>query len=185
MVDVRIVPFNESLHLEPLYELFHEYGRWGKQAVLETFGFDNEILIGGTIEEVSKKVIPAFISLKPPYGIILILEVDGEAMGMGRLSKLEDGVVEINNMFISAKQRGNGYGKLMLNELEETARGFGYSIVRLDTGVFNVAARHMYEKAGYVEREYYGSSPFGRVAQANTEEGKIYYENKIYMEKQL
>jgi GNAT superfamily N-acetyltransferase len=185
LVDVKIVPFDESRHLDRLYTLFLEYGAWGKKAIQETFGFDNEIIIGGTIEEVTRKVVPIFISLKPPDGVILMLEVDGEAMGMGRLSKLEDWVVEINNMFVSASQRGKGYGKLILNELEETARSLGYSIVRLDTGVFNVAARQMYRKAGYVERDYYGSSNFGRIAKAETEEGRIYYANKIYMEKHL
>jgi ribosomal protein S18 acetylase RimI-like enzyme len=183
--EVKIVTFNEERHLERLYELFHEYGAWGKKQIQEKYGFDNEIIIGGPIEEITKKIIPVFISLKPPDGIILILEVDGEAMGMGRLSKLEEDIVEINNMFISSQQRGKGYGKLMLSELEEKARRFGYSIVRLDTGAFNVAAQHMYRKAGYIERDYYGSTNYGRIATDDTEEGRIYYANKIYMEKKL
>jgi ribosomal protein S18 acetylase RimI-like enzyme len=149
------------------------------------YGFNHEKIMGGPIREIIKKVIPVFISLKPPEGIILILEVDGEAMGMGRLSKLDEGVVEINNMFVSSEQRGKGYGKMMLTSLEDKAREFGYSTVRLDTGAFNVAAQHMYRKAGYIERDYYGSTNYGRVAKDDTDEGRIYYANKIYMEKKL
>jgi len=183
--EVNIIPFDEVRHKERLYDLFREYSAWGKKQIQETYGFDHEIILGGPVEDIFQKVIPVFISLKPPDGIILILEVDGEAMGMGRLSKLEEGIVEINNMFVSSEQRGKGYGKMMLRSLEDKAHEFGYSTVRLDTGTFNVAAHQMYRKAGYVETEYYGSAHYGRVARDYTEEGRIYYANKIYMEKKL
>ena len=104
---------------------------------------------------------------------------------MGRLSKLEDDVAEINNMFISSEYRGRGYGKVMLEQLEEKAREFGYSTLRLDTGAHNEAAQHIYRRAGFTKREYYNSSAHGRVAKNETKDGHIYYENKVYMEKKL
>jgi ribosomal protein S18 acetylase RimI-like enzyme len=183
--EVNIITFDEERHKERLYELFREYSAWGKNQIQKMYGFDHEIILGGAVEDILQKVIPVFISLKPPDGIILILEVDGKAMGMGRLSKLDEGIVEINNMFVSSRHRGKGYGKMMLRSLEDKAREFGYSTVRLDTGAFNVAAQHMYRKAGYIERDYYGSTNYGRVAKDDTEEGRIYYANKIYMEKKL
>lgn len=63
----------------------------------------------------------------------MVLEVDGVAAGIGRLSILEDKIAEINNMFISPEHRGYGYGKAILKCLEDKAREYGYTTLRLDT----------------------------------------------------
>lgn len=185
MLEARIVPYNENRHKEELYRLYLQYGNWSKEAVYSKYGIDYEKVIGGTIEEVGTRVFPVFTSLKPPMGIILILEVDGKAVGMGRLSRLSYEVAEINNMFVSTDFRGHGFGKELLNKLEEKAREFRYSVLRLDTGAHNETAQWVYRKAGFNEINHYDSTEFGRVAKDDTEEGRIYYANKVYMEKKL
>ena len=183
MANVRIIPYDEKQHKTHLIQLFQEYRAWAKQALLK-YDIKQENLSNLTPEEFTEKVIE-ITSLKPPEGLILVLDVDGEAKGMGRLSKLEDKVAEINNMFINSKYRGKGYGKQIFKELENMARVYGYSTLRLDTGPHNEAAQHVYRKMGFKERDYYGSSEFGRFAQDETEDGRRYYKMKIYMEKQL
>ena len=121
----------------------------------------------------------------PPNGVIFILEVGGKVQGLGRVSRLEEGIGELNNMYISQGFRGKGYGKKMLKLLIEKAKELGYSTLRLDTGNHSTAAQHIYRKAGFKERGYYGSNPYGRVAQNTTEDGRIYYENKKYFEMKL
>lgn len=185
MVHVKIVTYEESRHRDKLYNLFLEYGNWTENAVSEHYGILYEDVLGGTLEEMGPKVFPVPTTLKPPEGIILILEVDGQAAGMGRLSKLDEGVAEMNNMFVSRDHGGKGYGGLILEALEGKAVEFGYSVLRLDTGKHNIATQKLYRKAGYVERGYYSSSKHGRVARDTTEAGHIYYENKIYMEKTI
>jgi len=167
MSNAEIVPYDVDRHRNQLYELYLEYGTWTKNAVSSKYGINYEGVIGGTIEQVGARIFPVFTSLKPPEGIILILEVEGKAAG------------------ISSEYRGRGYGKVMLEQLEEKAREFGYSTLRLDTGAHNEAAQHIYRRAGFTEREYYNSSAHGRVAKNETEDGHIYYENKVYMEKKL
>ncbi|MBD3206838.1 GNAT family N-acetyltransferase [Candidatus Bathyarchaeota archaeon] len=184
MVDVRIVPYDEEEHREDIYNLYYEYAKWTKQAVEEKYGIVYENVVGGKIEDLLENVLKVFTSLKPPKGIIMVLEVDGVPAGIGRLSKIKDNIAEINNMFISLEYRGFGYGKAVLNSLEDKAREFGYTTLRLDTGAHNVAAQHLYRKAGYLERDYYGS-PYGRAAKDTIRDGKIYYDNKLYFEKQL
>lgn len=146
---------------------------------------DYEEVIGGAISEVAEKVFPVFTSLKPPDGLVLVLEDKGEPVGIGRLSVIDEDVAEINNMYISPELRGSGFGTKLLYSLIEKAQEFGYKTLRLDTSSYSGAAQHIYRKAGFEEIEHYGSTEHGRVAQNKTEAGKIYYQQKIYMEKKL
>ena len=121
---------------------------------------------------------------RAPEGFIYILEVDGETAGTGRLSKLEDGICELNNMYIRPKFRGMGLRKEMLNQLEEKVGEFGYSTLRLDTSPeYMPAAVHIYRRAGFKERGPYSSQQ--RVATYDSENGSKYYRMKTYMEKEL
>lgn len=185
MVEARIIPYDEEKHREEVFNLYYEYAKWNENAVNEKYGINYEKVVGGKIEDLLEKYFIIFTSLRPPKGLILVLEVDDHAVGLGRLSVLEDDIAEINNMFVSSEYRGYGYGRVILNGLEEKAREYGYSTLRLDTGAHNVAAQRMYRKAGYVERGYYSSTPYGRAAKDTTEDGKIYYANKIYFGKKL
>lgn len=74
---------------------------------------------------------------------------------MGRLSKPEEGVGEINTMYTRPKHRGKGYATETLKRLEEKAREFGRSTLRLDTKGFKVVAQHLYRKIGFKEIERY------------------------------
>jgi GNAT superfamily N-acetyltransferase len=105
------------------------------------------------VESYVEQVLPQFSSLKPPKGITLILEHKEKPAGMGALKKLEDGVGEIKRMYVRPKFRGKGYGRKMFEALEDNAREFGLTVLRLDTGGLNVPARRLYESAGYVLRD--------------------------------
>ena len=185
LAEARIIPYDEEKHREAIYNIYYEYAKWNQSAVKEKYGITYENVIGGKIEDLLDSALKVFTSLERPQGIIMVLEVDGIIAGIGRLSILEDKIAEINNMFVSSEYRGFGYGKAILNSLEDIAREYGYNTLRLDTGAHNVAAQHMYRKAGYKERGYYSSTPYGRAAKDTTEDGKIYYANKIYFEKHL
>ncbi len=185
MVEANIVPYDEGRHKDQLYELYLEYAKWHKATALANYGINFENVIGGTLDEIGPKLFSVLTSLKPPKGIILILEVDGKPAGLSRLSVIEDTTAEVNNMFVSAEYRGYGYGKELLSELEKKARLFGYSTLRLGTGAHNEVAQHVYRKAGYKEIGYYESTDHDRITSDKTEDGRIYYENKIYMEKKL
>ena len=164
MVDVIIVPYDEEKHRNVIQNIYYEYAKWTQNAVEEKYGITYENVIGGKIEDILENTLKVFTSLKPPKGIIMVLEVDGVIAGIGRLSILEDKIAEINNMFVSSEYRGFGYGKAILNSLEEKAMEYGYTTLLLDTGAHNDAAQHIYRKAGYRERDYYSSTPHGRVA---------------------
>ena len=122
-------------------------------------------------------MFPSFAAIKPPDGIICILEVKGKPEGMGVLKKLEDAVGEIKRMYIRPWTRGNGYGKGILNWLEERAREFGFSTLRLDTTEFAEAAVHIYRKAGFKEIQRYSGGEWDERSEVEA--------NLVFMEKDL
>jgi ribosomal protein S18 acetylase RimI-like enzyme len=99
---------------------------------------------------------------------------------LGRLVRLEEKVGEINNMYIDPKYRGNGYGHLILEQLQSRARDFGFNVLRLDAAGFNVVAQNLYRKAGFYEIERYYEVDFH-----GNEDRRLMYDEVVYMEKKL
>jgi GNAT superfamily N-acetyltransferase len=173
MVDSNLVPYNDAIHRMSLFDLEIEHASWIANEVKTRYGIEL-VPQGNSIRDVVESIFPMLTSIKPPEGIIYILEVDGIAEGMGVLRKQSDGIAEIRRMYIRPKYRGMGLGKEMVERLEEKAREFGYLTLKLDTSEFMVAALHIYRKMGFKESEAFsdGSTRLG--------EGI-----RIYMEKQL
>ena len=145
-----------------------EYSSWLNEAEYRRHG----VYLFPDCGKFLESFLPRVIAIKPPEGVVLILEVDDKVAGTVRLSKLVDGAGEVNQMYISPMYRGNGYGYLLMEKLEEKAKEFGYQVLRLDTRAWlNHGALHMYRKLGFKERsEYPGASE---------------RPEKIYMEKKL
>jgi GNAT superfamily N-acetyltransferase len=173
MSEAIFVPYNEAKHRGHFYQMTLDYMNWINDSVYNRTGsnlFDN-------VQSYVETVFPKFTALKPPDGIIIILEVDGKPAGMGALRRLEGNVGEIKRMYVRPDCRGRGYGKLILFYLEDKAREFGFSTLRLDTGALNYPARGLYEKYGYSLRDRY------RGSEASEEAGKLL--SIIFMEKKL
>jgi GNAT superfamily N-acetyltransferase len=126
------------------------------------------------VREYVEKALPTFVEAKPPQGILYILEVNGKAVGMGALKKLNEDVAELKRMYIRPEYRGRGYGREMLDKLTETARDFGYFTLRLDTAEYMAAARRLYESEGFRVTDPYPGVEFTSVSSA-----------QVYMEKKL
>jgi GNAT superfamily N-acetyltransferase len=77
---------------------------------------------------------------------ILLIEIDGEIIGTGSLSKNE-----IKRMFILPQFQGKGYGGIILSKLEEKALYEGYNSIILDA---SLPAYSLYEKRGYEPVKY-------------------------------
>ena len=75
----------------------------------------------------------------------------GVPMAMGAFKTLSGGQGEIKSMHVLAEARGRGLSKSMLAHVEAQARALGLTRLSLETGVQPtfVAARSLYEKAGY------------------------------------
>lgn len=56
-------------------------------------------------------------------------------------------------LYVTPEQRGHGLGKALLAAVIETARARGCAWIDLDTGEDDLAARHLYESFGFINRE--------------------------------
>jgi GNAT superfamily N-acetyltransferase len=72
-------------------------------------------------------------------------------VAMGALRKTTATRAEIKRMRVHADYQGRGYGREILSALEGRALALGYATLHLDTSTVQVAARRLYESAGYRE----------------------------------
>lgn len=56
---------------------------------------------------------------------------------------------ELKRMYVRPQHRGSGYAKMMLAHLAEFARHHGVLLLRLETGIHQIAAIKLYESAGF------------------------------------
>jgi putative acetyltransferase len=82
-------------------------------------------------------------------------DVDGSAVGCAALVN-RDGYGEVKRMFVDERRRGLGTGRKLLDHLAMFARMAGLGILRLETGIHQLDAIGLYERAGFVRR-----APFG------------------------
>lgn len=154
----EFVPFDPTVHKEIFVQLNVEFITWIGCQFRENYQLDAVSIIGRTIPEYVHDHLEDLTSLKPPDGIIYLLEVEGDIAGMGALRKLSNEIGEIKRMYIRPLYRGRGYGKQMLNKLLEVGREFGCSSFLLETSKFMTLAQHIYKSAGFTERDEYPES---------------------------
>ena len=89
----------------------------------------------------------------------VLLTVDGEPAGCGALRDAPDHGPrhgELKRFFVRPAHRGNGYGRLLLAELERLADDLGLVRLVLETGTLLTEAVTLYRSVGYREIPRYG-----------------------------
>ncbi len=154
----KFVPYDETTHRDHFLQLNVEHLTWFVEEAFTRHNIDTTTLTGPpTVQEYVEENLDDFTSVRPPKGIIYMIETDENAVGMGALRELSEGVGEIKRMYIRPEYRGRGLGKKLLKKLIEKAREFGYTVLRLDTADFMTAAQNLYRSAGFKEiNEYPG-----------------------------
>ena len=86
----------------------------------------------------------------------------GELIAMGGLLpiSISGEVGEIKRMRVHPARQRQGLGRLILDSLEERAGDLGFDTIQLDTTAGQVAARRLYEGAGYEETGRRADGPF-------------------------
>ena len=88
--------------------------------------------------------------------------VDGEALAIGALKRLDADHAELKSMHTAAAARGRGIGRAMVEHLVGVARAAGFRRVSLETGTSPAfePAHALYASAGFVPCEpFAGYSP--------------------------
>jgi ribosomal protein S18 acetylase RimI-like enzyme len=145
-----------NIHKEKIVQFTIELLQGYDDQLRKNYQIDSVSIIGQSIQKyVNDHLIENFIKIKPPNGIIYMLEVNGNAVGMGAIEKLSDKVAEVKRQYIRPQYRGKGYGKKLFNKVLDSGRKYGCSTFRLSTPKFAHAAQHIYKSAGFKEIKAY------------------------------
>lgn len=103
--------------------------------------------------------------------IFFVTRYEGQLAGCGGIKMFGSDYGEVKRMFVRSEFRGKGLGKLMLRHLALYARRNGASVLRLETGIYEVEAIGLYERFGFERR-----APFGEYVEDPL---SIYFEKSI------
>jgi ribosomal protein S18 acetylase RimI-like enzyme len=80
-----------------------------------------------------------------------VLRSDGEAAACGGVLFVDaaEPYAEVKRMYVRPAFRGRGYGRRILEHLADHARARGVELLRLETGIHQVEAIGLYERAGF------------------------------------
>ena len=155
---VNFVTYDALAHRDQFLKLNVEHLNWFIEEAVSRHSIDLSALEGPSVQEYVEAHLDEFTSLRPPKGIIYMVEAKGTIVGMGILKGLEEGVGEIKRMYIRPKYRRRGFGKALLKRLRKKAEEFGFSTLRLDTADFMIVAQKIYRSAGFKEIDEYAGS---------------------------
>jgi GNAT superfamily N-acetyltransferase len=92
----------------------------------------------------------------PGRGAFLIAERAGTPIGCGAVRRIETGLAEIKRMYVRPEARGQRVGQAVLSALEAEARALGCARLVLETGVRQMEAIALYERAGFARIPPFG-----------------------------
>ena len=91
-----------------------------------------------------------------PRSAFLIAWLDGKPVGCAAVRPTEQAAAEFKRLYVEPDVRRRGIAGRLLAALEEKAREFGYTRVRLETGVRQPGSIRVSESAGYQRISNYG-----------------------------
>src|SRR5436190_2094573 len=78
-----------------------------------------------------------------------VLRAEDIPAGCGGIQLFGTEYGELKRMYVRPQFRGLGFGKLLLDHLTDYARAHGVGLLRLETGIHQAAAIHLYERIGF------------------------------------
>jgi putative acetyltransferase len=96
------------------------------------------------------------VDYERPEVTLLVARSAGVAVGCGAYLLHADRSAEVKSMFVAPEARGRGIGRAIL-EATEAALSGRVTTLRLETGVKQLAAIHLYESADFRRRGPFGN----------------------------
>jgi len=102
--------------------------------------------------------VVAAADFEPPSGHLVVGYVDGDPVAMGGWRRLSarpglpsPNTAEIKRMYVAPSARGRGLSRVVLAELEDSARAAGVQWLVLETGSPQEVAVVLYRASGYTD----------------------------------
>jgi len=157
MSEAKVIVYNPTIHNEKIYHIFYEYRDWFLEGFIENTNKDFFELTGLQISDY-KKTIESFLSLRPPRGSLILVEVDEEIAGMGIIQKLSEDTGEVKRMFTRPMFRRRGFARRILDKLMDVGRDLGCSRFLLDSPSWANASHGLYRSSGFIVVDEYPES---------------------------
>jgi putative acetyltransferase len=115
---------------------------------------DVRVLIGELDEILSAEYVPeqrhglALDAIFKPNIRFFLARLNGVAAGCGGVALFAD-FAEVKRMYVRDVARGRGVAQALLARLEREARDAGFVVLKLETGVRQIAALRFYQRAGF------------------------------------
>ena len=103
------------------------------------------------------------------------VRIDGVAVGCGGVA-FDDGFAEVKRMFTRPAARRQGVARAVLRVLEGEAKRAGYSVLRLETGMYQAEAIAFYPREGFEECDAFGDYASMTPREIET---SVFYEKSI------
>ena len=100
---------------------------------------------GLTLEQIFKPDIRLFLA-----------RLDDLAAGCGGVAFFAD-FAEVKRMYVREVARGRGVAQAVLARIEKEARDAGFAVLKLETGMRQIAALRFYERAGFRQCAAFGA----------------------------
>jgi GNAT superfamily N-acetyltransferase len=177
MKEILFHQVKSTEHRQQAGELIREYLQWLNERVQSDYGiaFDVEAMVASDLSDTDK--------FHPPDGRFYLAQCRGDIAGVGCLKKLEEGVGEIQRMYVLPRLRGKGVGRAIVNRLIEDARSIGYHRLKLESLEFLAAAHSLYRSVGFHEIDPYADNSMK--SYQNAENLDKYYTISVFMEMDL
>ena len=91
-----------------------------------------------------------------PHVRFFLARRQGVAVGCGGVALFPD-YAEVKRMYVHHTARGQGVADALLARIEQEVRGSGISVLRLETGVHQIAAMRLYVRTGFRECPAFGA----------------------------
>lgn len=175
--EVRFHQVESDEQREQVGILIREYLGWLNERLSADHGieFDIEAMLESDLSDRDK--------FNPPEGRFYLASYGDDVAGVGCLKKLEEGVAEVQRMYVYLLYRGKGIGRAIINRLVKDARSIGYRQLRLESLIFLHAAHSLYRSVGFREIDPYVDNSM-RSYQAS-ENLSRYYAITVFMELDL
>jgi len=108
-----------------------------------------------------------------PHGAIVLALVDGVPAGCMMMRGIGDDVCEMKRTFVRPAFQGMGLARAMAKKLARLADARGYACMRLETGVLQTEAQHLYRSLGFAQIAPYTSVPQWFADNARFMEAKV------------
>jgi len=88
-------------------------------------------------------------ALAAPEVRFFLAYLDHQTAGCAALRRLDAQSGEVKRMYVRPEFRGREYGKLLIDHLAAHAKSHGITLLRLETGIHQLAAIRLYEQYGF------------------------------------